>query len=381
MALIPEPFEAGWSISDHLSSCMDQLSKIDKTDLASVLDFLPYPFILSDMRGNIRCNIFHNKKFLEEIGYTPKEIPTIEEWFQYAYPDLKYRNEIIHEWKRREAVAKNENRDFIIMQARIHTKNLGYKWYEVKASIVGHFQFIAFVNIDEEIIRKQELHRLNEHKDRILSILSHDLRSPLNNLHGALKVITMDSMTEDEKSELLRKLSNQVFQLSEFIDTTLHWTKMNFSELVVEQRIIDVKKIADSILNLYSTSWLNKNIQTRVSITNRTGAYGDPEVFSIVFRNLISNAIKFTPVGGSIHVYDSYRNQKYVLSVENSGAGISQEKISKIFDKDYISETGTLGEKGLGLGLKLCLQLLEKNGSKLEVESLDARKAIFRIIM
>jgi signal transduction histidine kinase len=363
---------------------MDQLSKkvgIDETDFCKILDFLPYPFILSELRAGVRNNIFHNKKFLEEIGYTPEDIPTIEDWFLHAYPDVRYRNEIIHEWKRREAIAKNEKRDFIIMQARIQTKKLGAKWYEVKASIVGQSQFIAFVNIDEEIKRKQELHRLNNHKDTVLSILSHDLRAPLNTLHGALKVITMESMTEDEKLELLRKLSNQVFQLSEFIDTTLHWTKMNFSELIVEQRIIDVKKIAESILNLYSTSWLNKNIQTRISITNRTGAYGDPEVFSIVFRNLISNAIKFTPVGGSIHVYDSYRNQQYVLAVENSGSGISQEKISKIFDKDYISETGTLGEKGLGLGLKLCLQLLEKNGGKLEVESPDARKTVFRIIM
>lgn len=363
---------------------MDQISKkigISETDFAKVLDFLPYPIILTEIRGGIRCNIFHNRNFLEEIGYTINEVPNIEVWFQRAYPDLHYRNEIIHEWKRREVIALNEKQDFIIMQARIQTKHLGAKWYEVKASIIGQVEFIAFVNIDEEILRKQELHRLNEHKDRVLSILSHDLRAPLNTLHGALQVITMETMTEDEKSELLRKLSNQVFQLSEFIDTTLHWTKMNFSELKVEQRIIDVKKIAESILNLYSTSWLNKNIQTRISITNRTGAYGDPEVFSIVFRNLISNAIKFTPVGGSIHVYDSFRNQQYVLAVENSGTGISQEKISKIFDKDYISETGTLGEKGLGLGLKLCLQLLEKNGGKLEVESPDNKKTIFRIIM
>jgi signal transduction histidine kinase len=363
---------------------MDQTTNkigVDETDFAKVLDFLPYPFILSELRGQVRSNVFHNKKFLDEIGYTPEDIPTIEDWFEQAYPDLKYRNEVIQEWQRREVLAKNEKRDFIIMQARIHTKNKGDKWYEVKASIVGQVQFIAFVNIDEEIIRKQELHRLNEHKDRILSILSHDLRAPLSTLRGALQVITLETMSEDERSELLRKLSNQVFQLSEFIDTTLHWTKMNFSELVVEQRIIDVKKIAESILNLYSTSWLNKNIQTRISITNRTGAYGDPEVFSIVFRNLISNAIKFTPVGGSIHVFDSFRNQKYVLSVENSGAGISQERITRIFDKDYISESGTLGEKGLGLGLRLCLQLLEKNGGKLEVESPDARKAIFRIIM
>ena len=363
---------------------MDQISKkigINEGDFARFLNFLPYPFILSERRGDVRCNIFLNKKFLEEIGYTPEEVPTIEEWFQLAYPDLSYRNEIIHEWRRRETIAKNEKRDFIIMQARIHTKNLGDKWYEVKASIVGQIQFIAFVNIDEEITREQELHRLNENKNKILSILSHDLRSPLNNLLAIVELNAKGSFSESEKAELFKKLGNQVFQLNEFLDTTLHWTRMNFTDFVPNQQIIDIRKITESILNLYTDSSLHKKIQTRVSVTNRTGAYGDPEIFSIVFRNLISNAIKFTPEGGSIHVYDSNHGDKYILSVENSGSGMSHEKIKKILDKNYTSETGTQGEKGLGIGLKLCLQLLEKSGGKLEVESPDTKKTIFRIVI
>lgn len=363
---------------------MDQIAKkigIDEPDFARVLDFLPYPFILSEIRENVRYNIFHNKRFIEEIGYRPEEIPTIEQWFQFAYPELKYRNEIIHEWKRREVIAKNEKRDFIIMQAKIHTKSKGDKWYEVKASIVGQIQFIAFVNIDEEIKRKEELHQLNENKNKILSILSHDLRSPLNNLLAIVELNAKGSLSETEKTELFKKLGKQVFQLNEFLDTTLHWTRMNFTDFVPNQQIIDIRKITESILNLYSISSAHKNIHTRVSVTNRTGAYGDPEIFSIVFRNLISNAIKFTPEGGSIHVYDSNHGNKYILSVENSGIGLSQEKIKKIFDKNYTSESGTQGEKGLGLGLKLCLQLLEKSGGKLEVESPDSKKTIFRIVL
>lgn len=363
---------------------MDHSSKnIPATEahLTRVLDFLPYPFILSERGEHAQRNVFHNQKFIEEIGYTTEDTPTIDDWFLKAYPDSAYRKEIKEEWARRETAAKKAGEDFIMMKARVTTKNKGDIWYEVKSSVHGPLYFVAFINIHDEIIQKQELQRLNENKNRILSILSHDLRSPVNNLHTTLKLITAGSVTETEKSAVLKKLESQVFQLSEFLDTTLHWTKANFTDVITVQQIIDVKKIATSILNLYNASWTNKNIQTRISITNRTGAYGDPEVFSIVFRNLISNAIKFTPVGGSIHVYDSYRDEKYVLAVENTGAGMSPEKIAKILDKNYLSETGTQGEKGLGLGLKLCLQLLEKNNGTLEVESPDAKRTIFRIIM
>lgn len=361
---------------------MDEISKkmdVEVIDFAKILNFLPYPFIVSERREGTQLNIFHNNKFREEIGYTIDEIPTIDEWFRLIYPDEAYRQEVMLEWKSREAQAKKNDLDFIIMQAKIHTKNNGALWYEVKASISGPVHFVAFVNINEEIISKQELHRLNENKNRTLSILSHDLRAPLNTLRGALQLAK--SLTDAEKNELLGKLEDQVFQMSDFLDTTLYWTRSNFSELSITKQPIDVKRITKSILDLYATSCANKKIPTKVSIINHSEVYGDAEILSIVFRNLVSNAIKFSPEGGNIHISDSLRDDRYVLSVENSGTGLSQEQISKILGKDHISEPGTNGEKGLGLGLKLCQQLLEKSGGHLEVESPDASRNIFRIVV
>lgn len=364
---------------------MDQASEkigVGAVEFAKILNFLPYPFAVSAARGDHgQTALFFNNKFTEEIGYTIEEMPTIQEWFYVSYPEEKYRQEIIAEWRRLEASAKANNQDFAVMKAKIRTKNHGDKWYEIKSSIGGPIYFIAFINIDEEIIYRQELHRMNENKDRILSILSHDLRTPLNSLDGVLQLATSARLTEFERDQLLKKIRNQVFQMSEFLETTLQWTRMNFSGIVSTQQVIDIRKITKSIIDLYTTSWTKKDIQVKMSIINDAGILGDPEIFSIAFRNLISNAIKFTPEHGSINVSDENNNGKYVVSVENSGEGLSPDKITKIFGQDHISEVGTDGEKGLGLGLKLCMRLLEKSGGRLEAESPDSTRTIFRIIM
>lgn len=349
--------------------------------LSKVLHFLPYPFILAEMRNGTFANIFTNQKFNEEIGYSTEEIKTIDEWFKKAYPDRNYREEVKIEWARRGEEARQSGVDFFTMPARLCTKNGAYRWYEIKVSILGSVHFVAFINIHNEITAREELSKVNENKNRILSILSHDLRTPLNTLHGTLNLLSTNSMTETEKSEVLRTLTHQVFRLGEFLDTTLHWSRANFQDMVIHPQRFDVNAVIEDIVSLYSTSSASKKIQINVAIENRNRVHGDPGVFSIVFRNLLSNAIKFTPANGTIRIYDSVRNENYTLNVENSGNGISQNKIFEILNGNSASEPGTSGEKGLGLGLNLCLQLLRKSGGNLEIESIDNSRAIFKVVM
>lgn len=363
---------------------MDQLLKkieFDEESLSQMLDFLPYPFILSNIEGGIRRNLFVNQKFSEEIGYSTDEIGTLESWFQTVYPDRAYRQEVKAEWRRREVAAKNAGRDSIVMNSKIRTKYGEDIWYEVKASIYGPTQFVAFININEEVLRKEELLRLNETQNRVLSILSHDLRTPINSLRSIILLNENGMLSDEEKQDLFKKLGDHVFQLGEFLDTTLQWAKLNFSSIKSDRQLLDIPKITQSILNLYMPSIVHKNIQMHVSLENNRVMYGDPEVVSIVFRNLLSNAIKFTPAGGDVKVYDVYRSGKYFLSVENSGAGISPEKINAIYGKDCLSEKGTMDEKGLGMGLKLCLQLLRNNSYELEIESQDGQRTVFRMVI
>jgi signal transduction histidine kinase len=353
---------------------------IDGLNVEKVLNFLPYAFLLSEFNGHSQRNIFVNKKFVEEIGYSCAEIPTIDEWFQMAYPDPAHRENIVKEWHRRSEKAQYEGKDYVVMQAKVRTKNQGTKWYEVKASVIGPVQFVAFVNIDEEIKKEEELRRLNDNMNRMLSILSHDLRSPLNSLYSVLRLMSMGRLSESEKADMLSTLSKQVFQIIDFLDNILRWTKINFNHIIVADEVLEVSKLITTVMDLYEPLYLEKKIQISLDIDHNIAPRGDSEIFSILVRNIISNAIKFTPPSGEIKIYNSIRDGNFVLSVENSGKGMSQDQISMILDKNYESQSGTIGEKGLGLGLKLCMQLLDVIGGKLEMESPGSEYTTVRII-
>jgi signal transduction histidine kinase len=354
---------------------------IEKASLVRMLDFLPYPFLLSELREGEQHNIFVNKKFVEEIGYTCKDIPTINDWFSLAYPDKNYRNEVMIDWSAKVKSAKDVGEDSVVRQARIHTKNNGLKWYEVKASLYGQMDFVAFINIEEEIVKEQSLQRLNENKDRTLSILSHDLRSPLSNLYSVLQLLNNGLLNDEETYSTLEKLTGQVFKMLEFLDTTLQWSKINFNDLKVTPQPIDIDITVRGVLEIYKGAYAEKHISVRLLLNAKLPLRCDPEILSILFRNIFSNAIKYTPEGGTIIISNEMRDERYLLTIENSGIGISSDKIEMILSQTYQSEHGTMGEKGLGLGLKLCLQLLEKIDGKLEIENSNSTSAIFRIVL
>lgn len=363
---------------------MEKVSKqigTDQISVVNVLNFLPYPFIVSEFSNGAQRNIFVNKKFIDEIGYTCEEMPTITDWYLHAYPDAKYRSEIIADWNRKIDLARTEGKDWVIRRAQVQTRNHGLKWYEIKASISGPVHFVAFVNIHEEVIREQNLRLLNENKDRVLSILSHDLRSPLSNLHSVLQLINSGHLTEIEKQQTLEKISGRIFNMLEFLDTTLQWSKINFNDFQIKNQFIEVENISSTILAIYQPAYAEKQIKVISNINSALPLRCDPEIFSILFRNILSNAIKYTPDSGVITIDNAIRNDQYILSMENSGTGISDDKIQKIFSKNYASEPGTHGEKGLGLGLKLCLQLLENISGRLEIERKSSHGTIVRVVL
>jgi signal transduction histidine kinase len=354
---------------------------IDKASIVKMLNFLPYPLLVSEFRDGAQHNIFVNKNFIDEIGYTCEDIPTINSWFTNAYPDAEYRKSVILDWNELVITAKAMNMDFVTKQAEIKTKFQGEKWFEVKASLFGSVDIVAFMNIDDEVRRERKLELLNENKDRTLSILSHDLRSPLANLHSVMHLLTNNALNESEKSVIFTKLKRQVFQMLEFLDTTLQWTRINFSEQKTADQAVDLQVIIDNILNLYGNSIAEKSLKVRVKIVLAHPPVGDPEIFSILLRNLTSNAIKYTPVGGEIALNAKQGQNGHIIEVENSGVAISSATTDAILKKKYNSERGTQGEKGLGVGLRLCLQLLERVKGNMEIEAPSADRTIFRVII
>lgn len=353
---------------------------IDRESLVKALNLLPYPFLLSERRQGTQQNIFVNQRFRDELGYSCEEIPTINDWFDHAYPDPEYRYQLFERWNELIEKAKVDGTDSVAMQARIQTKHAGFTWYEVKASLLGRINFVVFVNIQEEINRERALEQLNENKNRILSILSHDLRSPLTSLRAVLNMVAGNVISLQEEHMILKKISAQVFQMTELLDTTLQWSKANFNEIHCKKVSVNIKPIVWKYLNLYQDSIQEKHIEITECISPNMTIHSDPEIISIALRNLISNAIKYTVPFGTIRLQESRENDWHVVTVENTGTGISHEKIMEILQRSSTSEPGTKGEVGLGLGLRLCQQLLDKVGGHLRIESAN-NHATFRIAL
>jgi signal transduction histidine kinase len=340
----------------------------DKGRIETIFDFLPYPFLISEYRFGTYRNLHLNSRFIEEIGFALEEIPTIDDWFLAAYPDVTYREEVIEAWNKKSESAKRKNEDSLVIKVKIHTKAKGERWYEVKASTSGGMQMVAFVNMEETMARKKELERLVENKNRTLSILAHDLRTPISNLHSMTQLLLMDKLSHDEFIKETNVIYQKSAQVLEFIDNTLHWTKSNFENIQVQKEKVLLENILRNIFELYEHIYKNKSINIFTEIEPYP-LETDNEILTILLRNIISNAIKFTYAQGVIKIEGKRNLNSFCISIEDSGVGMTKESIDKIFQNNYTSTRGTKAEKGLGIGLKLCRQLISKVNGNLEIES------------
>ena len=340
----------------------------DKSTIGLILDFLPYPFVISELRDGTRVNIYVNKKFVEEIGYTIKDIPTIDAWFEKAYPDALYRKAITSTWNDLVNEALREGDDSVLMRVLVRTKANGDKWYEIKSQVTSTIQLVAFVNITEVMMKERELQRLNENKNQTLSILAHDVRSPLTSLNTMTRLMLDGNFEGKEFLDRLTAIHEKSSHVLEFIDTTLHWTRTNFNTMSFKIEDVDAHTIVTKILQVYSNLYQSKNLTITKKLNGKL-VRTDPEVLTIILRNLLSNAIKFSKEKGEIVISLQDQADKFIISVKDTGVGMSTETLDKLQNDIYTSTSGTREEKGLGLGLKLCRQLVKKLRGELELHS------------
>lgn len=349
--------------------------------LQRILDFLPYPFLVSRNSLEGWHNLQVNQKFIQEIGYVAEEIPTLNEWFQLAYPDPTYRAEVEEEWNKRVAQALLHGDDAVTMQALISTKNIGRKWYEVKASMSEDMQMVAFIDINEVRVREENLRQMNENRDRILSILGHDLRGPISNLHVLSKMLINNQVTKEEFIHMIGGINSKAFKTMEFLSTTLAWAKSNFDTFAVRREKVDVKEIFSNVVSLYADMIAEKNISIQPELLPPSSVFSDREIITTLVRNLLSNAIKFSHPGGSVALRAYQDKDSLFIEVEDEGTGIEAAKIAELFSNKSFSLQGTQGEKGLGIGLSLCKDLMRRVGGELQIESTVGKGTLARMIL
>jgi signal transduction histidine kinase len=220
--------------------------------------------------------------------------------------------------------------------------------------------------------QRTELYKLNTMKNKFFSIVAHDMKEVLSTLVSLSNFLVM-SVPENGINKLQRAakmLESSVQNAIKLLENLLNWAKIQNGTMESHQEKTDLQKIVLENIVLLRGSAREKQIDLSHTVNANTFVYTDPDTTSMVLRNLISNALWFTNPGGKVNVSATSADRFVEVAVSDTGIGISQEDLSKLFriDKKF-RRNGTAGEHGTGLGLILCKDLIEMNGGQIRVES------------
>jgi signal transduction histidine kinase len=229
-----------------------------------------------------------------------------------------------------------------------------------------------------ELVRRQEeLVQLNEVKDKFFSIISHDLRSPVNSMGAILEMVEKGQVTPEEFPVLAKELRNQFTHTKSLLNNLLDWALLQMDKLTLQPVAIDLREVVSENFRLMKSLY-TKPIEMQNGIAPQTMAYADFNTINLVIRNLLLNAIKFTDSGGYVRVTAEDKGSNWEVTVADNGIGIDPDAQRQLFDRTALYSTrGTAEEKGTGLGLILCKEFVERNGGRIRVESTPGKGSMF----
>jgi len=229
--------------------------------------------------------------------------------------------------------------------------------------------------------QSKELLQLNASKDKFLSIIAHDLRGPLGGFMGLSEMIADESqlLSPDKKQDMIRILSDSARNIYNLLENLLEWSKMQQGHTAFNPQITELKRLVTDCTKLLFDVSRKKDINITVDVDNDQKVFADFNMFQSVIRNLVSNAIKFTPKGGRVIISaDLTENKTLVISVKDTGIGMNGEMVDNLFCLSVNnSRPGTEGENSTGLGLLLCKEFVERHGGEIWVESEEGNGSRF----
>lgn len=276
-------------------------------------------------------------------------------------------------------------KDKAIEEGRIRTKNI-----VIIAALIGMvlaaiiaYQFFRkkeeehrgqeLIRAQKEEIEKQNLRleELNDFKDKTFSVLSHDLRSPINALASTMMLLDEELITPKEFAEFRQELNNKLQAVSLLMDNLLQWAKSQMKgEHIHDPEMIDMKRKGLKSIAVHKDAAGQKEVQLVNKVPDGLHAFADKTQIEMVVRNLVSNAIKFTPAGGVVTLTGRDEGDMVSLSVSDNGVGMTADQMDKLFDGNLNNSTvGTSGEKGTGIGINLSYRFVQMNDGTMEVHS------------
>lgn len=221
--------------------------------------------------------------------------------------------------------------------------------------------------------KTEELNEINSAKDKLFSVISHDLRGPLASLDSCLEILITEELPEEDRNALIEDLRTETHNTLKTLDDLLSWSRIQIGGGMINKSGFDLDELIAEVKDLYLPLAKHKDIAVKYqAAAGPCHAHADPYQVRTVVRNLLSNAIKFTPPSGTVGIDTRLKNGRWHITVTDQGKGIGPEELEKIKAPDsYYSSRGTSGEKGTGVGLLLSFEFVERHGSQLEFEKLE----------
>jgi two-component system sensor histidine kinase ChiS len=230
--------------------------------------------------------------------------------------------------------------------------------------------------------RTEQLVTANTVKDRLLSVMSHDIKSPLNSLRGILQVYNKGAVSMEEFNHFTKLVENDLSKTTMLVENILFWTASQLKGVQVAKEKFNLNLLINETIQLFETIAANKKILIKHNITDPLIIDFDRNILNLVLRNLISNAVKFSHEGGIIQVDVKPSMESVLIRIKDQGIGMDDLTIQTLLDpKKTVSTAGTIQEKGTGLGLSLCRDYLQKSGGLLTVESKKGIGSTFNVVI
>lgn len=225
-------------------------------------------------------------------------------------------------------------------------------------------------NVENKLmLQTQELTSINELKNKLFSIVSHDLRNPILNLNEIINLFNEGVISDEEIKSYMPLISKNIKSTSSLLENLLHWSRSQLKGERVHQNNFNLRIASLLQVSILEPLANEKNIKIENLIDETIVVYADRDMIELVFRNLISNAIKYCHSGGKISLSSRVENNHIKVCIKDTGIGIAKENIDKLFGLNNFTTVGTNNELGTGLGLLLCKEFINKNEGKIWVES------------
>ena len=370
--------------------------KINKKIFSAITQSLPDPIFIIDedgtyidiFGGSDRSKYHDGKALIDKNAFEFLDPNTAKDFYNNIQKALETNDTVTHVY----SLSINDLRNEIDPNA---PGPEGMMWFEAHITPLGKIKnkkrLVAWVtfniteryNLNRELQREKEaLKKANQTKDKLFSVIAHDLVNPFSSFQQILEIIlnNYESFDDETRKDYLTKTYQLARSNNELLQNLLNWSRVQRNKLTLEYSTINLHDLVQENTSYLLSNAKDKNIQIINFVHPETSIQADENALSIVIRNLISNAIKFTYIDGKVEISDYQENNEVILKIKDNGKGMDQKTLSSIFNTEEINSSyGTNNEKGSGLGLMLCKEFIERHNGKIWAESLPDKGSEFFI--